>query len=90
MTTIQAVQNIMGDGQWHTIKEVDKRAKCPENTASATMRLLRRPQYGGNKMEKRYRYDRFEYRIAKQADADLALIVAIAAEFVRSMRDGKA
>ena len=90
MTTLKAVKNIMGDGQWHTISEVAKRAKCPENTASATMRSLRRPSYGGNKLEKRYRYGRFEYRIANQVAPDLELIVAIAAEFVRSMRDGKA
>ena len=90
MTTLNAVKNIMGDGQWHTIQEVAKRAKCPENTASATMRLLRRPAHGSNKLEKRYRYGRFEYRIANQVAPDLELIVAIAAEFVRSMRDGKA
>lgn len=90
MTTLKAVKNIMGDGQWHTISEVAKLAKCPENTASATMRSLRRPSHGGAKVEKRYRRNRWEYRIAKQTAPDLELIVAIAAEFVRSMQNGKA
>ena len=49
---IAAVHAAMADGQWRTLAEIAHAAGCGEASASAQMRNLRKPQFGGHAIER--------------------------------------
>lgn len=50
------VKEVMDDGQWHTLRDIAERAECPEQSASARLRDLRKAKFGGYVVE-RHRID---------------------------------
>jgi hypothetical protein len=58
---LKAVYEIMKDGQWRTIYQLSQEVKsffgqdCPTQSASARLRDLRKPKFGGFKINRRRR-----------------------------------
>ncbi len=44
---------VLEDRQWYSVQEISRLAECPENSAQAQVRNLRKPQFGGHKIERR-------------------------------------
>ena len=42
------VRQIMADGRPHTLAELASRTRCPEQSVSARVRDLRKPEYGAH------------------------------------------
>jgi hypothetical protein len=63
---LDLVWQMMSDRQWHTLAELAEHANCPQASASARLRDLRKPEFGGRCVERQY-FDRglFRYRIVE-------------------------
>lgn len=68
----QRIKNLMLDGQWRTLNEIRDELNIPPSSISAQLRHLRKPRFGGYKVDKRAKGSRykglFEYRIDTKAD----------------------
>lgn len=66
-TQLQRVYAFMKDGQWRTLTEIESATRTPAASASAQLRHLRKPRFGGYTVEKRHRGDErrglYEYRV---------------------------
>lgn len=51
---IEKILTFCLDGKWHTVKEISLAVGCPENSAQAQLRNLRKPKHGGWIVERRY------------------------------------
>lgn len=51
---LQSVWEVMRDRQWHTLSEIAERAGCPQASASARLRDLRKAEFGGYCIERQY------------------------------------
>lgn len=49
-----AVLSVMADGQWRTLAQLSEAACAPEASVSARLRDLRKPRFGGHRVERRY------------------------------------
>ena len=49
----QAVYDVIRDGQWRTLAQIAVAAGCPEASASARLRDLRKEKFGGRKVERK-------------------------------------
>ena len=65
---LERVFDVMKSGQWISLRELSDRAKCPEASASAQMRNLRKERFGKFKVEKKYTHmGLFLYRLKVEA-----------------------
>lgn len=59
-TQMAAVLDLMGDGAWRTLDEISEDVqsrygvRCPPASASAQLRHLKKPQFGGHTMLKKH------------------------------------
>lgn len=64
---LEAVKNLMSDGRWRTLDEIGAECGCRDASASARLRDLRKPRFGGMTVERRSRGERqrglYEYRV---------------------------
>lgn len=64
---ILRVFNLMKDGKWRTLREIEEKTGDPQASASAQLRHLRKARFGGHEVLKRNRGDReqglFEYKL---------------------------
>ena len=51
---LERVFDVMKNGQWITLRELADRSRCPEASASAQLRNLRKDRFGGFVIEKKY------------------------------------
>jgi hypothetical protein len=63
LTQRDAVWNIMRDRKYHTLIEIAKMLGIPEQSASARVRDLRKPQFGGRNVRRRAINGVNEYRV---------------------------
>jgi hypothetical protein len=71
-TQLEAIREVMLSasecGNWHTLEEITALTGAPPSSASAQLRHLRKPRFGGYVVEKRPRGDRehglWEYQVA--------------------------
>lgn len=56
-----SIFNLMRDGQWRTLSAIAAATHEPEASVSAQLRHLRKPKYGGWKVEKQRRGGGWEY-----------------------------
>ena len=65
---IVRVFDLMRDGKWRTLAEIEKAIGDPQSSISAQLRHLRKPRFGGHTVEKRSRGNRsnglWEYRVS--------------------------
>ena len=65
---LERVFNVMRFGQWVSLQELAHKAKCPEASASAQLRNLRKERFGGFEIEKKYANNGlFLYRLKLEA-----------------------
>jgi hypothetical protein len=70
---LEAVWQAMRDGAWRSVEEIAALVECPPASASARLRDLRKPQYGGWTVERAYVGSRlWRYRIRDKAGAGKA------------------
>lgn len=50
---LERVFDVMQDGKWWTIRELADTVDCSDQSASARLRDLRKPKFGGFKVERR-------------------------------------
>ena len=63
------VYDLMKDGKWYTIAEVNRHAGGTESCTSAHMRSLRKSKYGAHEVERRYEGNGlYRYRLIPNAD----------------------
>jgi Fic family protein len=59
--------DLMRDGKFRTLREIEKITKCPQASVSAQLRHLRKERFGSHVVNKRSRDDRkkglFEYQL---------------------------
>jgi hypothetical protein len=57
--------NLMKDGLWRTLAEIETETGFPQASVSAQLRHLRKLRFGGNTVNKRYRGDTrtWEYQL---------------------------
>lgn len=61
---LASVRMFMWDGDWHTLKQIATAVQCPEASASARLRDLRKPRFGAFTIERRRVTDGLhEYRM---------------------------
>jgi hypothetical protein len=64
---IKRIADLMADGQWRTLREIEGAVDVPAASASAQLRNLRKPRYGSHIVERQRRGDPyfglFEYRV---------------------------
>jgi hypothetical protein len=64
------VFEVLKDGQWHTLGEIEKRTGDPQASISARVRDLRKPRFGSFNVEhNRVIEGLWQYRIKDGADA---------------------
>lgn len=51
---LQAVHDVMADGEWHTIEYVTNATGYPQQSVARQIRYLRAEKFGGHTVEKRY------------------------------------
>jgi hypothetical protein len=51
---MDAIHEYIRDGHWFTLDEVEDVLDYPQASISAQLRHLRKPQFGGHTIEKRY------------------------------------
>lgn len=51
---LDAVWQVMRDRQWHTLAEIAQAANCPQASASARLRDLRKSDFGARTIERDY------------------------------------
>lgn len=60
------------DGKDHTLAEISAYARCPEASASARIRDLRKPRFGSYRIERAYvERGLFTYRLVLQPELEL-------------------
>ena len=65
---LERVFNVMKSGEWITLRQLSDRARCPEASASAQLRNLRKDRFGGFEVEKKYDHmGVFSYRLKLEA-----------------------
>ena len=65
---LERVFDVMKSGEWITLRQLADRAKCPEASASAQMRNLRKERFGSFSVEKKYdHFGVFLYRLKLEA-----------------------
>jgi hypothetical protein len=67
----QRIYDLMKDGNWRTLGVIEDVTGDPPASISAQLRHMRKPRFGGHKIEKRYVFEGlYEYRliVAEQAD----------------------
>ena len=65
---LERVFDVLKDGQWITLRQLADRARCPEASASAQLRNLRKDRFGGFEVEKKYDHmGVFFYRLKLEA-----------------------
>jgi len=63
-TQLERVKLLMRDGRWRTLRDISKLTDTPEASASAQLRNLRKPRFGGYTIERRYIDNGlYEYRV---------------------------
>ena len=61
---LEAVYDFMKDGHWRTLGCIAAYLRAPDSSISARLRDLRKPKYGGHKVERRYQVGGiWEYRV---------------------------
>lgn len=64
---VRRIRDLMLDGQWRTLSEIEAKTSDPAASISAQLRNLRKQRFGGYIIEKRRRGNRdsglFEYRL---------------------------
>jgi hypothetical protein len=59
-----AVSDLMRDGAWRTLAQISDATNCPEASVSARLRDLRKPKFGGFRVEREYvERGLFRYRV---------------------------
>lgn len=77
---LDSVWQAVRDGAWRGLDEIAALAGCPPASASARLRDLRKPQYGGWTVERAYVGNGlWRYRVAEKASADAGVADAGAA-----------
>ena len=62
----------MRDGEWHSLDELADWACCKEQSASARVRDLRKPKFGGHEIERRLRWPgHYEYQMVLEGQGAL-------------------
>ena len=51
---LRDVRDLMSDGEWRTLMDIEYRLGYPEASISARLRDLRKPRFGGYTVERRY------------------------------------
>jgi len=51
---LERVFDVMKSGEWITLRQLSNKSKCPEASASAQLRNLRKDRFGGFEVEKKY------------------------------------
>lgn len=73
---LKRVYDVLSDGNWITLAVLSERADCPESSASARLRDLRKDKFGGHKVE-RIRHNMypglFLYRLEVDSQQELRL-----------------
>ena len=65
---LERVFDVMKNGQWITLRELADRSRCPEASASAQLRNLRKERFGGFVIEKKYDHNGlFLYKLKLEA-----------------------
>ncbi len=63
---LDRIKKLMSDGQWRTVERISKIVKAPECSVSAQLRNLKKPRFGGYKVEKRRAVGAlWEYRVSQ-------------------------
>ena len=67
------VYNLMKDQQWRTISQMASLTDCPETTASARLRDLRKEECGGHIVERKRAsgVSRYKYRLIARGHVDV-------------------
>lgn len=61
------IRDLMLDGEWRTLAEIEKKLKYPQASISAQLRHLKKPEFGSYIMTKRRRSGGlWEYRIERR------------------------
>jgi len=64
---IKKIYELMRDGKWRTLSEIEEAIHAPQASISAGLRLFRRREYGSHEVNRRARGDRsrglFEYQV---------------------------
>jgi len=61
----ERVKAAMQDGGWHTLRALAEATHAPEASVSAQLRHLRKPRFGGHRIERRHVGNGlYEYRLA--------------------------
>ena len=64
---IKKIYELMRDGKWRTLSEIEEAIHAPQASISAGLRLFRRKEYGSHEVNRRARGDRsrglFEYQL---------------------------
>lgn len=62
---LHAVRDLMLDGRWRSLAQIEDAVKCPQASISARLRDLRKPKFGGYTVEREYvTRGLWRYRIA--------------------------
>lgn len=63
---IGKILRLMLDGVWRTVNEISSMVGCPENSAQAQLRNLRKKPNGGYTVDRRYMGNGlYQYRVSK-------------------------
>jgi hypothetical protein len=69
------IRDVMSDGKWRTLREIEYLTNYPAASISAQLRHLRKPRFGAYFVDKRRRGERslglFEYRVTKTIEVKL-------------------
>ena len=69
---LERIKNLVLDGVWRTLAEIEEATQAPAASVSAQLRHLRKPRFGSYRVEKRCRGDRkdglYEYRVLPATD----------------------
>lgn len=64
---LKRIFNLMADGTWRTLGEIEAATGAPQASISAQLRHLKKPRFGSHIVEKRHRGDAkcglYEYRL---------------------------
>lgn len=70
---LEAVWQAMRDGAWRSVEEIAALVECKPASASARLRDLRKPQYGGWTVERAYvGQGVWRYRVVEKSGAGAA------------------
>lgn len=72
---LKRVLELMSDEVWRTLREISDAVEAPEASVSSRLRDLRKPQFGGHKVESRRRGEAqrglWEYRLLSDVGHNL-------------------